>query len=96
MNELVFILIAAIIVQYVVEGFKLYQRGRINYRKVMALVLSLVICYGASLDLFAVLGMEINTYIGIGITSIIVSFGSNKVHDLINKIAETSKTKTVK
>ena len=90
MENLFTILIIALIAESVWETLKMiWQQGKIS---IGALIVSLVICFGIRLDILKLL--EINStipYLGIILTSILISRGSNFIHDLLVKIGQGNK-----
>ena len=90
MESLFTILIVALIAESVWETLKMiWQKGKISIDRIGALIVSLVICFGVRLDILSLL--EINSkiqYLGIILTSILISRGSNFVHDLMVKLGQ--------
>ncbi|WP_414600940.1 hypothetical protein [Clostridium sp.] len=93
MENLFTILIIALIAESVWETLKMiWQQGKISIDRIGALIVSLVICFGIRLDILKLL--EINStipYLGIILTSILISRGSNFIHDLLVKIGQGNK-----
>lgn len=90
MESLFTILIVALIAESIWETLKMiWQQGKISIDRIGALIVSLVICFGVRLDILSLL--EINgkiPYLGIILTSILISRGSNFVHDLMVKLGQ--------
>lgn len=85
--EFLTLLIGALIVEAVWETSKMvWQNGKLCIDKVGALVVSLIVCFGAKLDLLTLVGLGANPYISIILTGILLSRGSSFLHELIEKI----------
>lgn len=85
--EFLTLLIGALVVEAVWETSKMvWQNGKICVDRVGALVVSLVVCFGAKLDLLTLVGLTVNPYVGIVLTGILLSRGSSFLHELIEKI----------
>lgn len=93
MQGIALIVVLAIVVEAlveyaksVVEMFTKKQRKNAAIQGV-ALVASIMICYAANADLFAIIGVHFSyRWIGIFLTGIFASRGSNYISDLIGKI----------
>ena len=89
-EKLFIIFILALISESVWETLKMtWQQGKISVDRIGALVVSLVICIDVKLDILSLL--NINTtwpFVGIILTAILISRGSNFVHDLIVKLGQ--------
>lgn len=90
MENLFTILIVALIAESVWETLKMtWQQGKICIDRIGALVVSLVICFGVRLDILTLLEIKITIpYLGIVLTSILISRGSNFIHDLLVKLGQ--------
>ena len=90
MEQLFIIFIIALIAESVWETLKMvWQQGKVSIDRIGALIISLVICIGTKLDILSLL--EINNtipFLGIILTAILISRGSNFVHDLIVKLGQ--------
>lgn len=90
MEKLFIIFILALISESVWETLKMtWQQGKVSIDRIGALIVSLVICIDVRLDILSLL--EINTtipFLGIILTAILISRGSNFVHDLLVKIGQ--------
>lgn len=82
------LILAAILVEAVWENFKMiWQEGKFNINMIGSLILGIVICSFAGLDLFQMTGIGFSIPIlGSVLTGIIVSRGANFVNDLFTKI----------
>lgn len=94
MNELITIVILAIIAQSVVDQLKRaikfhkgkYYREKINLKVITSMVVSVVLCLSYRVDLLVLLGLSTSLpIIGQLVTAIIISGGAVYVHDLISK-----------
>lgn len=90
MEKLFIIFILALISESVWETLKMtWQEGKVSIDRIGALIVSLVICIDVRLDILSLL--EINTtipFLGIILTAILISRGSNFVHDLLVKMGQ--------
>lgn len=88
MEEFLTLIVIALVIESVWETLKmLWQEGKVSVDKVGALITSLIVCVGARLDLFSLLGINIYIpFLGTVLTGILASRGSNFIHDLIEKI----------
>jgi len=86
-EKLFIIFILALISESVWETLKMtWQQGKVSIDRIGALIVSLVICIDVRLDILSLL--EINTtipFLGVILTAILISKGSNFVHDLLVK-----------
>lgn len=97
MNELITIVILAIIAQSVVDQLKRaikfhkgkYYREKINLKVITSMVVSVVLCLSYRVDLLVLLGLSTSLpIIGQLVTAIIISAGASGVNDLISKLNE--------
>lgn len=90
MTDLFTLLISAIIIESVIQGFKFIKTSKgINYKKIASLLLGVLVAFGASLNIFEILGLNMNEYIGIVLTGLIIGQGSGVVNDLRDKLNKT-------
>ena len=91
MENLFIILIVALIAESVWETLKMiWQQGKVSIDRIGALIVSLVICIGVKLDILILLGIKSTIpYLGIVLTAVLVSRGSNFVHDLLVKLGKS-------
>lgn len=82
------IAVLAIIVEALIEYSKLiFVNKQINWKQIVSLVLGVVIALLANADLFASVGINfVVPYVGVVLTGIIFSRGSNYVADFISLI----------
>jgi hypothetical protein len=86
MNILI-ILMLAITVEALVEYFKLVFNKTINWKQVVAIVLSVFLAIAAGVDLFEILGVTFQIpFVGLVLTGIIFSRGANYLSDFIKRI----------
>lgn len=90
MENLFIVLIVALIAESVWETLKMtWQKGKLCLDRVGALVVSLVICIDIKLDMLTLLGIKTTIpFIGIVLTAILISRGSNFLHDLLERIGQ--------
>ena len=82
------LILVAILVEAIWENFKMiWKDGKFNINMLGSLILGIVICIFAGLDLFNIIGIELNIpVLGCVFTGIIVSRGANFVNDLFDKL----------
>lgn len=82
------LVIVAILVEAIWENIKMvYQNGKVSISMIGALVISVLICCLANINIFPIVGIEINIpIVGTVLTGIIVSRGANFVNDLFSKL----------
>ena len=89
------LVIVAILIEAVWENIKMvWQNGKFSIDKIGSLVISILICILAKIDIFPIVNLSIMIpVIGSILTGIIVSRGANFVHDLFNKISGVKEVK---
>lgn len=58
--------------------------------QIVTIVVGIGLAYAFSADMFIPLGLTVNHYVGMVLTGIVMSRGSNYVSDLIGKIGQTT------
>ena len=93
MEKLIIIIMVALIAESVWETLKMtWQEGKISIDRIGALVVALILCVGVRLDILALLGINTTIpFLGIILTGILISRGSNFIHDLLVKIGQVGK-----
>ena len=88
--DLLTLFVLAILAESVWETLKMtWQKGKLCLDRVGALVVSLVICIDIKLDMLTLLGIKTTIpFIGIVLTAILISRGSNFLHDLLERIGQ--------
>lgn len=89
------LVIVAILIEAIWENIKMiWQNGKFSIDKIGSLVISILICILAKIDIFPIVNLSIIIpVIGSILTGIIVSRGANFVHDLFNKISGNKEVK---
>lgn len=89
------LVIVAILIEAIWENLKMiWQNGKCSIDKIGALVISVLICVLAKIDIFPIVNLSVSIpVIGSIFTGIIVSRGANFVHDLFNKISGDKEVK---
>lgn len=84
------LIIVAILVEAIWENIKMvYQEGKLSKSMIGSLVISILICVVANVDIFPVVGVSMSIpFIGSILTGIVVSRGANFVNDLFSKLKE--------
>lgn len=82
------LVLAAILVEAIWENCKMiWKDGKFNVNMIGSLVLGIIVCSFAGLDLFKIVGIGLNIpVLGCILTGIIVSRGANFVNDLFKKL----------
>lgn len=88
MEKLIMLVVVAIIAESVWETLKMtWQDGKVKVDRVGALVVSMLIVFGTRLDMLSLLGIEtVIPFLGIILTGILISRGSNFIHDLLVRL----------
>ncbi|WP_238906583.1 MULTISPECIES: hypothetical protein [Clostridium] len=91
--ELAKILILSIIGEAIWETLKMFwQEGKISKDRIGALVVCIIIVWSTDLDIMTTLGIPVrDKIIGILLTGILISRGSNFIHDLFSSVNNISK-----
>ena len=58
--------------------------------QMVTIVVGVALAFAFSADVFIPLGLTVNHYVGIVLTGIVMSRGSNYVNDLISRIGQTT------
>lgn len=93
MQNLFIIIIVSIIAESTWETLKMvWQNGKVSIDRIGALIVSILITVGTKMDLLSLLGIESNIpFMGIILTGILISRGSNFIHDLLEKLNKSIK-----
>lgn len=93
MENLLIIVMVALIAESVWETLKMtWQEGKVSIDRIGALVVALILCIGVKLDILALLGINVTIpFLGIILTGVLISRGSNFIHDLLAKIGQVGK-----
>lgn len=82
------LILVAILVEAIWENIKMiYDKQKLNINMMGSLVLGIVVCLLAQIDIFPIVGLNMAVpFIGSIFTGIIVSRGANFVNDLFKKL----------
>ena len=82
------LIIIAILVEAIWENIKMiYDKDKFNINMIGSLVLGIIICLLARIDIFPIVGLNMAVpFVGSVFTGIIVSRGANFVNDLLKKL----------
>lgn len=82
------LIIIAILVEAIWENLKiLYDKNKININMIGSLILGILVCVLAQIDIFALVGITLKLpIVGYVLTGIICSRGANFVNDLFKKV----------
>ena len=88
--ELITLVIVAAIVEAVWQNLKpIWKTGELDINKLGTLFLGIFVAVYAGVDIFEIIGLPLALpFAGAVLTGVLVSRGSNVVHDLIGIIAE--------
>lgn len=86
--EIMQLIILALLIEALWETIKMgWQKGKLQTDKVGALIISIGLSVLAGADLFSLVGIALPVpVVGAVLTGVLLSRGSNFLHDLINKI----------
>lgn len=89
MNALYILLTTAIITEALSEYLKtaVPKLAGSNYIFLATIIVAAIVAFSTGANIFEVLGLEVNEYVGIALTSVLVSRGSNYIYDLISKLS---------
>ena len=96
-EQLISVVIIAIVIQTVVENLKKlikfpsgYYKKILNLKVLLTMIVSLIICVSSQIELLSLLGVELVVpYLDGVITGIICSSGATTIHEMIKKINES-------
>ena len=82
------LVLVAILIEAIWENIKMiYDKQQLNVNMIGSLVLSVVVCLLAQIDIFPIVGLNMAVpFVGSIFTGIIVSRGANFVNDLFKKL----------
>ena len=80
--------VLALLIEAMWESCKmLWQDGKFSWDRAGALLLAIAVCALAGANLFAAIGLPIGPHmVGCVLTGVLVSRGSNFLHDLLGKV----------
>lgn len=86
--EVTGLIIVAILIEAIWENLKMiWKKGKFNVNMIGSLILGIIICILAKINIFSIVGIELSIEIvGFIFTGIIVSRGANFVNDLFSKL----------
>ena len=95
MNISIVIAVAILIeglVEYGKTIMEMYNTGekKTAITQLITIVVGILLAFAFNADMFVPVGIEVNHYIGMVLTGIVMSRGSNYVSDLIKRITETT------
>lgn len=82
------LVLVAILVEAIWENIKMiYDKQKFNINMIGSLILGIIICVLTQIDIFSIVGLNINvSFVGSILTGIIVSRGANFVNDLFKRL----------
>lgn len=84
------IIAVAILIEALVEyGKSIFQMKdkKSVYTQITTIIIGIALAFAFNVDAFAEMGMAVNHYIGVVLTGIIMSRGSNYASDILKRIA---------
>lgn len=89
MDKLLILLVIALVTEAVWETLKMtWQNGKFCIDRIGALVVGLIVACATNVDILELVGVPVVVpYIGVILTGILISRGSNFVHDLYEKMS---------
>lgn len=93
MEKILIIVMIALIAESVWETLKMtWQEGKVSVDRIGALIVALVLCVGVKLDILVLLGINAAIpFLGVILTGVLISRGSNFVHDLLVRLGQVGK-----
>lgn len=96
-EQLISVVIIAIVIQTVVENLKKlikfpsgYYKKILNLKVLLTMIVSLIICVSSQIELLSLLGVELVVpYLDSVITGVICSGGATTIHEMVKKINES-------
>ena len=90
MGELAGFIAAAVVIEGIVTYITtIVKDKKVEWKIILAIALGCLISFNLNLDVFALIGLdEANTIVGIILTGVLISRGSNYVFELYNKLTE--------
>lgn len=87
--EILSLIVISMIGEAVWETLKMiWERQKINFDRIGALVISLILSFGTGLDVLSLIGIPTKIpFVGIILTGILISRGTNFMHDLVCSIS---------
>lgn len=88
MENFIILILISLLAESVWETLKMiWQNGKLVIDRVGALVVSVLIAIGTNLDILSLLGVKtFIPYLGVILTGILISRGSNFIHDLLVRV----------
>lgn len=88
MQPVLQLIVMGFLVEAVWETLKMvWQKGHIEFDRVGALIIGLVIALTIGVDIFLIIGLEpLFPIVGIVATGILISRGGNFIHDLFKRL----------
>ena len=93
MQNLFMVIVVSIIAESVWETLKMvWQNGKLSIDRIGALLVSITITISTNIDIFTLFGLKTSIpFMGVILTGVLVSRGSNFVHDLLEKLSSSIK-----
>ena len=88
MNAIVQLVVMAFLVEAIWETLKMtWQEGKVKGDRIGALFVGILLALSIKADILVAIGMKSSfKYVGVIVTGILISRGSNFMHDLVSKL----------
>lgn len=89
------LMVLALAVEAIWETFKMvWQEGKFSWDRLGAMVLGIMLCTLSEIDFFTIVGVPLNVQVmGYVFSGMIISRGSNVLHDLLDAIVKLADAK---
>lgn len=93
MNELLGFISSAVVVEGIITYISgIVKNKKVHWENVVAIIIGCIVSYNLNLDFFTLLGLhETYSIIGVILTGILISRGSNYVFELYNRLTKWKK-----
>lgn len=101
MSKMIIVLVVAILIEALIEYFKSVQAlfegkdKKAGITQLITIVLGIVLAFAFGINLFSALDITVNATLGIVLTGILISRGSNYMSDLIKKLQDIISTGSI-
>lgn len=86
MEAITTIIVVALLIEAVIETFRMVFEGGVAWQNVAAIVLGILLSYFCHIGIMAALGIDVPMLVDVIITGILLSRGSNFISDLFDRL----------
>ena len=91
MEKLTTILFFAVFIKAIIDYIsKWYVDGQLEWKQIASCISGILLAFAFNLNAFETLGIQGNHYVGVVLTGIVISGGSNLVHDAFASFGKNS------